>query len=81
MRAVDVSLPAFEFSVHATCSLVDALTSCVNGLEATTEFNEAAILWDKLSGATECHTVEFSLKQIKWVDFVCKAKFISLLEE
>ena len=36
-RTVDVSLPAQVSSVHATSSLVDALTSRVNGLVATPE--------------------------------------------
>ena len=33
-RAVDVSLPAYVSSVYDKSSLVDALTSCVNGLLA-----------------------------------------------
>ena len=51
-RAVDVSLQALVSSVHASSSLVDAITSRVFGLAATTEIVEARTLRDELSGET-----------------------------
>ena len=49
---MDVSLPASVPSVHATSSLVGALTSRVNGLAETTELVEGGTLWDELSDGT-----------------------------
>ena len=76
-RAVDVSLPAFFSSVHATSYLVncDALTSRVNGLADTAELVEAGTLWDELSSGAERPAVESSLKQRSWDEPICKAKF------
>ena len=78
---MDVSLPAFVSSVHATSSLVGALTSRVNGLAATTELVEAGAVWDELSGGSERPTAESSLKQRNWDEPICKTKFETLLEE
>ena len=75
MQAVVVSLRAFVSSVHATSSLVDALTSRVNGLAATTVLVEAGTLWEQVSGGTECPTAESCLRQRRSVESVCKAKF------
>ena len=80
-RVVDVSIRAFVFSVHATSSLVDALTSRLNRLAATTELVEAGPLWDELRGGTERPTAESSLKQRTWDEPVCKANLESLIEE
>ena len=56
--AVDVSLLAFISSIYVTSSLVSDLTSLVYGLLATTEFAEARMLKDELSGGTECPAAE-----------------------
>ena len=58
---MDVSLPAFVSSVHATSFLIGALTSRVNGLAATTELVEAGKLWDELICGAERQTAESSL--------------------
>ena len=78
---MDVSLPGFVSSVHATSSLVGALTSRVNGLAATTELVEAETLWDELSGGSERPTAESSVKQRSWDEPICKTKFETLLEQ
>ena len=78
---MDVSLPELVYYVHATSSLIAALTSRVNGLAATTELVEAGTLRDELSGGTERQTAESSLKQRDWDEPRCKAKFETFLEE
>ena len=79
-RTVNVSLLAFFSSVHASTSLLDILTSRVNGLAAATELDEAGTLRDKLSGGTEDPTAKSSLKQRSWDEPICKAKIETLLE-
>ena len=61
-EAVTVSLPAMVSSVQATSSLVDVLTSSVNGLAITTELVEAGTMWYELSGGSKHPTAESSLK-------------------
>ena len=73
-----ISYKAFVPSVHATSSLVGALTSRVNGLAATIELVEAGTLWDELKGGTERPTAEPSLKQKSWDEPICKVKFETL---
>ena len=77
-QAVDVSLPAIVSSVHATSSLVGALTFLVNGLAATTELVEAVTMWNESSGGIERQTAEFSIKQTSWDEPICRAKFETL---
>ena len=78
---MDVSLPAFVSSVHATSSLVGALTSRVNRLAATTELVEVETLWDEFSGGTKRPTAESGIKQRSWDEPISRAKFVTLLEE